>query len=138
MKLTPKITLGLLTLIAIATLTLVVISSKEQSHLLLTSQTNRFKLEPFIQKNDEDSFTFLLSRLDIPENFRQGIQFELDSTSSAKLEFVTPAKISLNLTKNSINFSGETTIPLLSNQTEIKQIKFPASTNLAVFSPVSP
>ncbi len=137
MKLTPRIILGIAaTALIIASIALaIVFTKKDQSYILLTSKENRFDLNFRVQKKDQENFQKILSSLEIPQDVQNGVNFQLDSTSSARLNFLAPIKASLNLKDKSVNLSGETSIPMFLYQSSINQVRLPKSTNLAIFAP---
>jgi len=138
MKPTPRIILGIATsvLIVASIILITVFLKKDQSYILLNSQKNGFNLNFSISKADQDNFQNILSSVGITQDVKDGVYFELDSTSSAKLNFLTPIKTDLRLSKNkTIDYLGATSIPVFSNQLEIDQIKVPKTTNVAIFAP---
>ncbi len=138
MKPSPRIILGIIAAAAVLLTFLISInlfSKTNGSYLELTSEENRFNLKFFIQKSDQDTFSSLLAKLNISQDIQDGIQLQLDGTSSAKLSFATPVKVNMKLTDKTINLSGETSIATISNQLDIPKIKVPQSTNLAIFAP---
>ncbi len=138
MKPSPRIILGIIAAAAVLITFLISInlfSKTNGSYLELTSGENRFNLKFFIQKSDQDTFNSLLIKLNTPQDIRDGVQFQLDSTSSARLSFATPVKVNIKLTDKTINFSGETSIPAISNQLDIPKIKVPRTTNMVIFAP---
>lgn len=138
MKPTPRIILGIIAAVAVLLTFLVTVkifSKTSESYLELTSKENRLDLKFSIQKSDQDNFNSLLTKLNIPQDVQDGVRFQLDSTSSAKLAFVTPVKVNMKLTDKTINLSGETSIPAISNQFDVQKIKMPQTTNLAIFAP---
>jgi hypothetical protein len=138
MKPSPRIILGIITAAAILLTFLIstnLFFKSHSSYLLLTSEENRFNLKFNIQKSDQGSFNSLLTKLNIPQSIQEGIRFQLDSTSSAKLAFAVPTKVNMKLTDKTISFSGETSIPMVSNQLDVQKIKVPQTTNLAIFAP---
>lgn len=137
MKPSPRIILGsaAAALIIASIILSLAFFKKDQSYIFLTSQKNRFDLNFSIKKTDQDNFQKILASLGIPQEVKDGVNFELDSTSSARLNFLTPVKTNLTLKDKVINFSGETSVPLISNQPTVEQIKVPNSTNVAIFAP---
>lgn len=136
MKLTPRITLGIaVSVLILVILVGVIILKKNASYLLLTSDQNHFSLNFSIEKNDRQNFQNFLTLLAVPQEAKDGIQFQLDSTSSARLNFLTPIKANLNLKDKDLNFSGKTSIPVFQTSYIVDQIKVPNSTNLAIFAP---
>ncbi|KKR50460.1 MAG: hypothetical protein UT84_C0011G0006 [Candidatus Curtissbacteria bacterium GW2011_GWA1_40_16] len=138
MKPSPRIILGAVASAAVLLTFLFTtnfFSKNDSSYLLLTSEENRFNLKFFIQENDRDTINTLLAKLNIPQDVQDGVRFQLDSTSSARLAFITPIKANLKLTDKTVSLSGETSIPAISNQLDIVKIKVPKTTNLAIFAP---
>lgn len=132
-----RIILGLLALLLFLVLVFVVLSflSFKKSSLLLFAAENKFKLHFDISKNDKTSFVKILENLNLPPNIENGFEFELDSTSSAKLTYLTPLKSSLDFNSQKIIFSGETSHNPFQNELRIENIKVPSSSNLVVFAP---
>lgn len=138
MKPSPRIILGIIAAAAVLLTFLISInlfSKTNSSYLQVTSKENRFNLKFFIQKSDQDTFNSLLAKLNTPQDIQDGVQLQLDSTSSARLAFITPVKVNMKLTDKTINFSGETSIPAILNQLDIPKIKVPQTTNLVIFAP---
>lgn len=138
MKPSPRVVLGIIASTAVLLAFLVaagIFFKSHNSYLLLTSRENSFNLRFFIQKGDQDNFDSLLTKLGIPQDVQEGVQFQLDSTSSAKLEFISPIEVNIKLTDKTVKFSGETSVPAFSSQIEAQKIKLPNTTNLAIFAP---
>ncbi|MDO8487251.1 MAG: hypothetical protein Q7S45_03085 [Candidatus Curtissbacteria bacterium] len=102
-----------------------------QSSAIIASDQNKFKLSFQLQKSDEAKFSSTLEKLNLPQSVKQGIQFELDSTSSAKLAYASPIKAKITFGKDTINFKGT----LTRNQNPsiaFENIKIPASSSAAL------
>lgn len=107
---------------------------KDESRLTLTSSENRFKLNFSLDRDDGDQFTQILTTLNLPANISEGVEFELDATSSAKLEFALPISSTFDISQNRITFGGTLQNSNLREQ-KMESFKLPSSTNLAIFGP---
>jgi len=108
-------------------------NNKNTSQLTLIANENKFKLNFDIANHDQSKFLKVLEKLGLPQSVKEGIEFELDATSAAKLTFATPIKANLNILPEKIIFKGRVNTSFLKVQ-EAVSIKIPASTNLAIFS----
>ena len=130
----PKITLGL-TLLAI-TFLLVVIASvpkkSSRSTFELTAQKNRFKFSFNISEKDTSNFQKLLEKLALPQSAAYGIEFELDSTPSAMLDFAAPIKGTQVVTSKSLEIKGEITNSAAAQTDAFQRFSFPQDLNFAL------
>lgn len=110
------------------------ISSQDRnsSQIILTANQNKFKLNFNLTKQDLAKFSKVLDKLNLPQSVKDGIEFELDATSSAKLAFTTPIKTNFNILPEKITFQGQIDKSFVNDQAA-ESLKIPASTNLAVF-----
>ena len=111
---------------------LISLQDRNSSQITLTANQNKFKLNFNLTNQDLTKFSKVLDKLNLPQSVKDGIEFELDATSSAKLAFTAPIKANLNILPEKIIFQGEVDKSFLSDQ-EAESIKIPASTNLVVF-----
>ncbi len=126
--------LAILAFFLIAFFSLVFLLKKHPSTVLLTPGQNKFKLNFQLQKPDEPKLSNILSRLNLPPSIKQGIEFQLDSTSSAKLAYVSPLKSKLDIGDKSINFEGDLKRNLNGADFQFESIKLPDLTSLAILS----
>ena len=105
---------------------------RNSSQITLTADQNKFKLNFNLTNQDLIKFSKVLDKLNLSQSVKDGIEFELDATSSAKLAFTAPIKANLNILPEKIIFQGEVDKSFLSDQ-EAESIKIPAATNLVVF-----
>lgn len=104
---------------------------KAQSTLQIVPVGNKFKLSFNLQRSDEPNFSNLLGKLNLSQSVKQGVQFELDSTSSAKLAFTSPINAKIALGTDTLNFKG--TLTRNQNPTlPFENIKIPISANTAI------
>ena len=106
-----------------------------QSRLTISSQDYKFKLEAKIAPKDEQNLQKFLEKLKIPKNTSHGFEFELDSTSSAKLAFASPVVLDFSAAKDSISFSGASHLPIVDAQlADPSGFRLPKDTTLAVYA----
>ncbi len=92
---------------------------------------NKFRLSFQFQKRDEAKFSSVLEKLNLSQSVKQGVEFELDSTSSAELAYASPVKAKITFSKDALNFKGT----LTRNQNPslaFENIKIPASASAAL------
>jgi len=106
----------------------------KKSFLLLDSEDNKFKISLDLNKADKKNLIELLNKLNISNSLIDGFSFDLDSTSSATLAFLTPIKSDFNVNSNTVSFSGETSHSLISTKNEISAINIPQSSNLTLLT----
>ncbi|MEK7581671.1 MAG: hypothetical protein AAB512_05335 [Patescibacteria group bacterium] len=139
MKQIPKILLGssviILTLVLII-LTIFLRSNKgSKNSLTLTSQNNEFKILFDLDKKSEGDFYNLLSNINAPSDTKQGITFDLDSTSEAKLAFLTPINASFDSSDKKISYSGKLARRPNLSDANLSQINIPQDTIFALAAP---
>src|SRR5207244_3663318 len=100
----------------------------------LESSKNKFHISFDIAKSDQKDFTRVLEKLNLPENVRDGFEFELDATSSAKLSFIAPVRAKIDIADKNIKFRGQIENQFLKSAS-MEDFKFPKSTNMALFMP---
>src|SRR3989338_7219539 len=127
----------ILTIFVILLLVIFVISSKftnAGTGLEITPIGNKFRLNFQIPKNDQENFSRTLSQLNLPQEVKEGVEFELDATSSAALAFASPINAKLNFKTKQVKIKGLTnsTSPVLFLP---ESFKLPQSTKLAIFAP---
>jgi hypothetical protein len=131
----PKIALGL----ALLTIVLVFLftntfSSKigNTSTFQVSSNQNKFNISFSLTKNDKPHFENVLSALKLPGSLEKGATFELDSTSSAKLSYVSPVDGWFTFGKNTINFSGKIQRAAVPANFVFQSFNFPQNLNFAI------
>lgn len=107
---------------------------KPQSKFTIVPQENNFRLAFDIAKKDEGALTRFLEKLNLPQSTIQGVTFQLDSTSSAKLAFASPIKTNVTFSQNSLSFQGNLQRDLKGYDFAFENIKIPKSTKIAVLS----
>ncbi len=105
-----------------------------QSSATIAADQNKFHLSFQLQKGDELKLTNILSRLNLSPAVKQGVEFELDATSEAKLAYVSPVKIALDIGAKYVNFEGNLKKNLNGDDFQFESIKLPSLTGLAVLS----
>ncbi|MBI2326814.1 hypothetical protein HYU92_00695 [Candidatus Curtissbacteria bacterium] len=108
---------------------------QKSSFLILQAQNNKFEINFNLQDTDQDKFSQILEKLNLPQSTKKGVEFSLDATSQAKLAFILPIKAKLNLGSGEVNFQGTTARRLNSKEFPAGKYKIPNSTNLAVAAP---
>ena len=108
------------------------VQDRNSSQITLTVNQNKFKLNFNLTNQDLTIFSKFLDKLNLPQSVKDGIEFELDATSSAKLAFTSPIKTNFNILPEKITFQGQVDKSFVNDQTA-ESLKIPASTNLAVF-----
>lgn len=137
MRLNPKLLFGGLALtfaVIIATIFILNIPKEEKNTASLTSFENKFNLSFRISKKDKDEFSQITKSLNLPEIADKNIEFELDSTTSAVLNFATPIDANLEVSKKRLNITGQLHKELFGDFPQ-KNIKVPKTTTLAVYTP---
>lgn len=138
MKVTPKLILGLFPVFLIVLISLIFLITRTnlpRSKITISAFQNKFKADFQIVQKDVEITKQVVERLTLPISILEGIEFELDSTSSAKLAFVTPISASLNYHKDKIQILGQTTSGLILPQLVPPSLKLPLSTTVAIFAP---
>lgn len=105
-----------------------------QSSAAIVSDQNKFHLSFQLQKGDELKLANILSRLNLSPSAKQGVGFELDATSSAKLAYVSPIKVALDIGAKYINFEGSLKRNLNGDDFQFESIGLPGLTSLAILS----
>ena len=132
-----KLILGSLLLLTL-TVFLIIFTNRPsigQSFMSIVAQSNKFKVNFNIHQNDSKEFSEILESLSLPQSVAKGLEFEIDAASSARLTYLSPIQLKLNISSQSINFSGQTQSPLFLREFEDEDFKIPSSTKLAVFAP---
>lgn len=111
-------------------------TQRPSSQIILTAHNNKFNVNFQISARDKTSAANFLEQVNLPQNILEGAQFELDSTSSARLAHITPVTIDLDFTKERLNFRSKTA-GVLSHAavSPIANLQIPASTSLAILAP---
>lgn len=134
----PKKLLGLIILAFIITASFLYFlkfqAGKETSSLLVSSNQNKFALDFKILDKDQQNFAKILENLALPAKIQQGLEFELDATSSSKLAFATPLNLNLRLTQNSVNYQAVLEPPFNYQELNFDEIVLPKSFNLVIFA----
>lgn len=129
-----KIVFGIFFLIVLGVVALW--ANRPASQIILTAHNNKFNVNFQISSRDKTGAAAILGQANLPQNILEGAQFELDSTSSAKLAFMAPVTIDLEFTKERLNFRG-IAAGVLSHAavTPFANLQIPASTSLAILAP---
>lgn len=107
-------------------------AQKPASTLTLTAAENRFRVEFKIPENQRDLTAQVLEKLTIPQNILGGFEFELDSTSSAKLAFATPIKTLAFIKDRTITLTGKIKKGLPGQHKLNTNLKIPKNTQIGV------
>lgn len=137
MKQTPKILLGVCASLILASLLFLIFSkakSTSANSLLLTLEKNKFKVAFQVNNQNQDELVSALVALNLPTSAKDGVEFELDSTTSAKLAFLTPIKTSLIFSPKQLSLEGTLDYTLESAHIRPEPIKLPADTAFATFA----
>lgn len=137
MKQTPKILLGVCASLILASLLFLIFSKAKfprDNLLLLTAEKNKFKVAFQVNKQNVNELESALAALNLPINAKDGVEFELDSTTSAKLAFLTPVKTSLNFSAHRLSLEGTLDYTLGSANIKPEPIKLPTNTTFAAFA----
>lgn len=129
----PKIILGLLLIFLVLGISKVgYIREKVNPSFTLTAFQNSFNLKFNLDKTQKAAFGKALENLSLPSSVIEGVNFELDSTSSARLAFYSPISGTVITNGKQIKFTGS-----LDKEQELINFlpfKFPADLNLAIAS----
>lgn len=108
-------------------------SAKTPSQLKIYSQNDKFKVEFQLTQKDQKNASEFLEKIQASQEVLKGINFALDSTSSAKLAWASPIIIDLSFGKNTINLKGESKTPLSEADLTAPAFRLPKDTSLAVY-----
>lgn len=134
LKLHPKFLLAIAAVVVLA-IFLFKGQNTQSSQLSITAQQNKFKIDFTIRQYDETNISKFLEKLQISKELLGGVQFELDSTSSAKLAFAAPVVINTKAEADRLTFSGSTEIPILNSSfSSPSGFKLPSTTSVALYS----
>lgn len=130
----PKIVLGL-ALLAFIFFFLWSKSLSSKSGLISTfqisSRQNKFNISFNLTNADKSRFENALAALKLPASLEKGASFELDSTSSAQLAYVSPVKGKMNFVPSGINFSGNPKRIAVPANLTFQTFNFPQNLNFA-------
>lgn len=104
------------------------------STVSITPGKNNFQISFNIQPRDQNQFENSLEKLTVSKSIQKGVDFELDSTSQARLAVITPITAEINFSQNKIGINGKLQRPYTTSQLNSEQIKLPTSTNVAIAS----
>lgn len=137
MKLIPKRFLGFWAILILAAIFSINFFTKDsnKSQVTITGAENKFLVNFDLISSDKNSLLQILDDFQIPQSSIEDLSFELDSTSSAQLIYLSPIQINPTITKKVISFTGNTSRRLFVNNSSAEKIKIPANFNLAVFAP---
>ena len=131
----PKMVLGL----AIFFIALFILFSKifpgsvsPVSTFQITASKNQFDISFNLTKSDQPQFQKALEALQLPSSLQQGASFELDSTSSAKLAYVSPIKGQFNFSPKTVHFSGNTNRTAVVRNLSFQSFVLPQNLNFAI------
>lgn len=102
---------------------------QNKNQITLTSTQNFFQVT--FKLDEKEKFAKALDKLGLPQEITNGLQFQLDATSSAKLSFLTPASADLELKGRQLIISGQTSRPAAS-EFAITSFSLPDSTTLGL------
>jgi hypothetical protein len=131
-----KITLLGLLIILVISVFFVFFAKWQKQYTLVTLNTfeEKFRVNFNIPESDQEEFSKILQKLQLPQSIKEGFEFKLDATSAAALSFTLPLEAKITSLdpkiafKGSVHRSGMDNFPLIS-------LKIPQTTNLAVFAP---
>lgn len=106
-----------------------------KSSISITGNENKFFVNLNLKSSDQKNFEKLLANLEIPKNILDSFSFELDSTSSASLAYITPIKLNPKIKDKSISFSGQISRSPFSRELSAQKIKIPKDYTLATLAP---
>lgn len=133
MRFLPKILLG----IALALLVVLLVQIKnpqKSSQIRIEAFQDHFKVAFDITKTDQQKAQKTLEILNLPQHLLTGFEFELDSTSSAKLAFASPITINLDFENTKVNFAGQMTVTSPINLTANSNLKIPKNAKIGIFT----
>ncbi len=132
MEINPKLILGSLILLLFFLVLTIFQARDNQVAAVLSSSQNKFRVSFKVTPQNQQQFLTALRKLDLPSSVKDGLEFELDATSSAKLNFASPIEAKIKIEPQTITAGGvaEAQLSLLS----MEDFKLPQSTNLAVFA----
>ncbi len=119
-------------LIIFLTLGLFLIFQANQSQLLISSDANKFKVAFVIASRDREHFANFLQKLSLPQNIKNGFEFELDATSQARLALHLPISVNFGFSKKHLRFQGQINHPF-ADEIKAESLIFPENTQLAIF-----
>ncbi len=132
----PKLILGLFLAAAILLFSYPFFKQPPKATASIIYKENKFNLNFQIPNQDRQNYLQALAQLNLPQSTLSGVQFQLDSTSSAKLAFVSPVKVNLNLNNQNLDFWGRFDKPPQSTTFDQKlNLKIPNTAVLTIFAP---
>lgn len=138
MKIPPKRTLGTIFLLILAVIIIAYsYSQRHPSTLTLSTSTNKFNLTFQIAENDQQKAADFLEKTNLPSKILSGVEFELDSTSSARLAYLLPTTARLKFSQDRLNLTGQTAAAISGGQFNLppyNTLKIPNSTSVAIFA----
>lgn len=133
MKIAPKVLLGIALLLT-AILIFLIQNLQKTTQIKIEAYQDYFKVAFDIPKKDQGKVQKSTEALNLPQNILEGFEFELDSTSSARLAFATPITINLNFKTEEVNFSGEMAVSQPINLKINPSLKIPQNTNIGFYA----
>lgn len=120
--------------LAVLGLVIFVLQNKPQSQLQIKAHQDKFKIEFALIGKDRAKAERILVKLALPQSVLEGQEFELDSTSAARLAFASPIILDLEVKDEQITFSGASRIPLeAADLAPSSTFKLPSSTHLVIY-----
>lgn len=113
-----------------------ILLNKSRSSFTITASQNKFNVKFQISKYDQKSAQSYVQDLGLAKNILDGLQFELDGTSSAKLAYILPIKANLKFQKEKLELTGTTQASQLTDAISPDQnFKAPKEFSVALFGP---
>src|SRR3989344_682512 len=136
MKLKPHL-LGILVILLTALIIFFYFSTRllNKSTFTLDSKENKFTISLRLKEKQKKDLFEILDQLSIPQNVLNGINFQLDATSSAALVYLTPITADIKINNYSINFNGHISHSPFDQTLSEEFVKAPKSSNLIMFAP---
>ena len=78
-----------------------------QSLLTIQASKNKFSLDFSLIPKDQEKASYIFEKLNLDPKTANNIEFELDSTSSAKLAFALPIAANFSFEENRVNLNGQ-------------------------------
>lgn len=128
-----KFLLGIALLLA-AALIFQIQNQKKTTQAKIEAFEDYFKVSFDIAQKDQDKAQKTLELLNLPSHILRGFDFELDSTSSARLAFASPVVIDFTRQDKKLEFRGRINSPTTSDLPVNSNLKIPKNTKVGIFS----
>ena len=128
-----KAALGLLACLAVIAIVILSLTRGQSTSATLSFFQTKFKLNFAISPQDQKQFSVFTQKLNLPQSFKDEVEFELDATSQAALAFTLPATSKIKILDHAVSFSGSLKRAPLAPLPAV-DLMLPQATNLVVYA----